>query len=88
VPPEKLHDALPTDEVRLNVRRSDDFVDGEDYTVKAINPRQPNTLQIENSRGETTFVDHYDVELQSMKAPRDGVDPRDLPVNNRYLLWP
>ena len=59
-PPEKLHDALPEDVVTLDRRRSDDFVAGEDYEVKHINPRHPNTLQLMRADGATTFVDEVE----------------------------
>ena len=88
VPPEKLHDALPLDRVQLNVRHSDDFPEGETYTVKNVTNRQPNILQLENSDGQTTFVPYFDAELKQRIAPRNGIDPRDEPINNRYLLWP
>ena len=88
VPPEKLHDILPTDKVELNLRHSDDFEAGEKYSVKGVSSRQPNILQIENDAGQTTFVPYFDAELKSKVAARNGVDPRDEPINNRYLLWP
>ena len=87
-PPPKLHDALPTDVVSLNRKRNDDFDAGGEFEVKSINPRHPNTLQLEDDDGRTTFVDYFDVTLEKEVAFRDGVDPRDKPVNNRYLLWP
>lgn len=88
VPPPKLHEALPTDVVELNRKRSDDFPAGDDYEVSYINPRHPNTLQLKNDDGQTTFVEYFDVTLEEERAPRAGVDPRDRPVNNKYLLWP
>jgi hypothetical protein len=87
-PPPKLHDMLPKDEVKLLKSKNSDFQNSDDYTVKSINPRQPNVLQIENDKGQATFVDYYDLQLQEMTAPRDGVDPRDMPQNVEYLLWP
>ena len=50
-PPPKLHDALPTDIVRLDRKRSDDFVAGTEYEVQSISPRQPNVLQLKRSDG-------------------------------------
>jgi hypothetical protein len=88
VPPEKLHPMLPTDVVELTQKRSDDFKEGDAVEVQYINPRHPNVLQLKNDRGDTTFVEYYDLNLKEEVAPRDGVDPRDRPVNNRYLLWP
>ncbi len=88
VPPPKLHDALPTDKVVLTSKRSDDFQEGESYEVKNINPRHPNTLQLVDDEGRTTFVDFYTAKLDKKIAPRDGVDPRDEPISNQYILWP
>lgn len=88
VPPPKLHDALPTDRVELTTQRSDDFQKGESYEVKHINPRHPNTLQLVNEDGQTTFVDFYSARLDKKIAPRDGVDPRDEAISNQYILWP
>lgn len=88
VPPAKLHDVLPTDRVELTTRHSDDFPEGEKYTVKYISTRQPNIMQLENADGQTTFAPYFDTELRDRVAPRNGVDPRDEPINNRYLRWP
>ena len=88
VPPEKLHDALPTDVVTLTNRHSDSFDAGEDFVVKHINPRHPNTLQIVDGDGKTAFVEYYDIALKDEVADRPGVDPRDQVRNNRYLTWP
>lgn len=88
VPPPKLHDALPLDKVELSHKRNDDFEAGEVYEVKHINPRHPNTMQLVNNDGQTTFVNHYHTVLKQKIAPRDGVDPRDESINNEYLLWP
>ena len=88
VPPPKLHDILPTDTVELNTKHSDDFDAGDEYEVSYINPRHANTLQLKNKDGQTAFVEYFDVNLKEEVAPREGVDPRDKPVNNRYLLWP
>lgn len=88
VPPPKLHDALPTDKVVLTSQRNDDFQKGESYEVKHINPRHPNTLQLVNEDGKTTFVDFYAAKLDQKVAPRNGVDPRDEEISNKYILWP
>jgi hypothetical protein len=88
VPPPKLHDVLPTDVVSLSRQKSETFQEGDEFEVKHINPRHANTLQLVDADGATTFVDHYDVVLEEEVAPRPGVDPRDKPVNNRYLTWP
>lgn len=88
VPPPKLHEALPTDIVKLTSKRSDDFDVGDEVEVANISWKQPNTLQVKDGNGATTFVEFYDIELKEERAVRDGVDPRDRPQNNRYLLWP
>jgi hypothetical protein len=88
VPPEKLHPMLPTDVVELTEKRSDDFKAGDTVEVKYINPRHPNVLQLQNDRGDTTFVEYYDLNMKEEVAMRDGEDPRDKPINNKYLLWP
>jgi hypothetical protein len=88
VPPPKLHDALPTDKVELTKTRSDDFEAGDVLTVKNINPRQANTLQVENSDGQTTFINHYEMFLKEKMAARGDVPAEQLPERNKYLLWP
>jgi hypothetical protein len=88
VPPPKLHDALPTDQVVLNRKRNDDFRAGDDLEVVHINPRHPNVLQVKNDDDQTTFVEYFDVTLTDEVAPREGVPAKERPINNRYLLWP
>lgn len=88
VPPPRLHRMLPTDIVSLKHKKSDDFPEGTEFSIKHINQKHPNTLQLVDDDGATTFVDHFDVNLEEEVALRDGVDPRDRPANNRYLLWP
>lgn len=88
VPPPLLHEALPTDIVKLTKAKSDDFKKGDVVTVKHINPKHPNVLQIVNSDGQTSFVDYTDMNIKEKRALRNGMDPQDLPANNRYLLWP
>ncbi|MBM4250451.1 MAG: hypothetical protein FJ146_00590 [Deltaproteobacteria bacterium] len=91
-PAPKLHEALPTDTVELLSTKSDDFRAGDVMTVQHINPRYPNTLQLRNGSGDTTFVEYLDVNLKNEVAPRqDGRDPMDQPsvkTSNRYLMWP
>lgn len=88
VPPPKLHDALPEDIVELTKSKSDDFKSGTQAVVKHINPRHPNTLQLINSEGLTTFVNYNEVDIKEMVAHRDGMRPEERPERNRYLLWP
>lgn len=97
-PPPKLHDALPEDTVMLTRGKNDDWREGEKFKVKTIQNRSPNTLQLVNEEGLTTFVDHYDMQLVTQPIDRvhDGRVSReeakaqgiDLSVDNRYLLWP
>ncbi len=88
VPPPKLHDAMPTDQVELTCKHSDDFKDGDVLTVVGVSPRQPNTLKVENAAGQVTFISQYDMLLKEKKAMRDGLTPERLPERNQYLLWP
>lgn len=93
-PPPKVHDMWPKDVVELTTKRNDDWQKGETYTVKGITARQPNTLQIENGDGETTFVSSYDLKLQEARGlsleseTSEAGKARKLPINNRYLTWP
>ncbi len=87
-PPPLLHNMLPTDVVKLTETKNDDFKQGSEFTVKHINPRHPNTIQIQDDDGNATFVAYYDLQLEEQVAPRDGIAPKDAPRNNRYLTWP
>lgn len=87
-PPPKLHDMDVQDEVRLLRSKNDDFKEGEVMTVKGITDRQPNVLQLVNEDGLSTFVDYYDARIENVRSARNGVEPLDMPINNRYLLWP
>lgn len=86
-PPEKLHDILPTDIVKLNQRKSADFEEDGEYKVKHISPRSPNVLQLKNDDGQTTFVEYFQTDLQEKVAYR-SVAAVDDEVQSRYLLWP
>ena len=88
VPPAKLHDALQTDVVTLTTRHNDAFDAGEDFVVKHINPRHPNTLQLVDGDGATAFVESFDIVMKDQVADRPGLEPRDQVHNNRYLTWP
>lgn len=88
VPPPKLHDALPTDIVKITNAKSADFKEGDTVEVKHINTRHPNVLQLVNDDGQTTFVNYSDVEIKERRAPRDGVPLEEMPERNRYLRWP
>ncbi len=87
-PPPKLHNMLPKDEVVLKHSKNADFVEGDEFTVKHINQRHPNVLQITNEDGISTFADYYDLKLEKKLSYRNGVHPLDFPENNEYLLWP
>lgn len=92
-PPEKIHNIWPEDKVELKFKKNDDWQAGEIYEAKHINPKHPNVIQIK-SDDESTFVSAYDLELKSSSnswdgwAAKNGLDPRDEPVNNEYLNWP
>lgn len=97
-PPPKLHEALPQDTVVLTRGKNDDWREGEKFKVKNISNRQPNTLQLVNEEGMSTFVDHYDMQVltKPIDRVRDGRISKeeakaqgiDLNIDNRYLLWP
>ncbi len=88
VPPPKLHEALPTDQVELTRKHSDSFDTGDVVTVTSINPRHANTLKVENEDGQTTFISYFEMFLKDKIAARNGVLPQNDPVRNKYLLWP
>jgi len=87
-PPPVLHNMLPTDEVSLTMSKNADYRAGDEFTIKSINPRHPNTIQIEDDDGNATFVAYNELNLEEMIAPRRGMGGRDAPERNRYLLWP
>ena len=89
-PPATLHKMLPTDIVELNQTKNSEFVAGDEFTIKGINPRQPNIIQIEDDEGLATFVPYYDLILEEAVAPRSRstAERQDSPEENRYLLWP
>lgn len=90
VPPPRLHQMLPTDIVELKSKRSDDFKAGEEFEIKHIANRHPNTIQLVNSRGETTFVGFHHLELKEEVAERPG-RLRGYVENSRknaYIPWP
>lgn len=93
-PPDKKHLYLPEDKVELGVKHGDSFDEGYTYIVKHISRQDPNILQLENDKGETTFVPYF--ELDTSNAPEDlrgklngnsGRDP-EHPINTKYLRWP
>ncbi len=89
VPPPKLHDILPEDEVEITRKKNDDFDAGDKLDVKSISPRSPNTLQIVNDDGQATFMSYLDLRISRRFAPdENGVTPLDQEESNQYLLWP
>ena len=88
VPPPKLHNMFPTDVVTLNTKKNDDWDKGDSYKVKAINQKQPNTIQVEKEDGDYTFISFYDLSLEERIGNGRFDDPRDNPINNQYLVWP
>ena len=91
IPPPKLHSAMPKDKVELTKKLNDDFQEGDELTVKAINPRHANVLKVENSKGQMAFISHYDMKLKDKLAPRGEngeITPEQFPERNQYLLWP
>ena len=81
-PPPKVHQMLPNDVVTLSTKSGEGWEEGGEYTVKSISPRQPNVLQIENSKGETTFVPYNELTSDAVRGVSNPVKA------NRYLRWP
>ncbi len=86
-PPEKLHEMLPTDKVELKFKKNDDWPEGE-YEVRHINYRSPNTIQIEDEKGSTTFVPSHELELTRKVAHRDKNSENSSEIGYDYLGWP
>jgi hypothetical protein len=87
-PPPLQHDMLPEDIVTLSRRSNDDWDLGTEATIKGINPRNPNVLQLEQSNGDTKFLNAVEVNLEKQVADRPGEKKIDSPRYNRYLTWP
>ncbi|MBP6219113.1 MAG: hypothetical protein KA436_11055 [Oligoflexales bacterium] len=88
-PPEKLHTFLEDDIVELKSSRTKDWPAGEDLTVKHINYRNPNVLQLAKAKGESSFFVYDEVDLVEKVNFSEGAQPQiDDPIANRYLLWP
>ena len=86
-PPAKTHEMLPKDEVSLKSTKNLDWQEGQTFTVKHISYRSPNVLQLINDRGQTTFVESSEVNLEKHVGRRRGKQIDD-PIQNKYLLWP
>lgn len=88
-PPRKLHDMLPDDVVELKHKKNENWDENEEFRIKHISYRAPNTLQLINDENETTFVSHSDVILTGEEAYRPGSEnDEESPVRNKYLNWP
>jgi hypothetical protein len=93
VPPPKLHAALPGDKVDITTTKSDDFRSGDSVSVKHINPRHPNVVQVQTSDGRTTFLNFNEfrlngVELQESGSGGGAAKSFERAQNSKYLLWP
>lgn len=86
-PPPKNHDFLPTDLVELNTAKNADWPAGKEVAIKHISYRAPNTLQLSNDEGLTTFVGSSEVTLVKEEAYRQRPTLDDEQANG-YLLWP
>ena len=91
-PPPKLHTALAGDTVTIKNRKNADWAEGDEAKVKAINPRQPNTLQLEKDDGTYTFMTYFDCNIENFSEEETIVtasgERRRDPIGNEYLLWP
>ena len=92
VPPRKLHDMLPQDEVTITRKKNDYWDKGDKVKIRNISGRQPNTLQVENSDGVTTFLSYFDVFFKGRKTAdiiaEDEAKQAKDPIGSKYLLWP
>ena len=88
VPPPKLHEILPEDKVMLNTKKNDDWRAEENFNVKNINEKQPNTIQIEKDNGDSTFVSYFDLSLVEKTSDQRYESPSKNPISNQYLIWP
>jgi hypothetical protein len=84
-PPPKIHDMLPTDIVQLSENRSAEFRANDKLTVKNINQRSPNVLQVEKKDGQTTFVSYADL---IVKKKRNEAHEEVQKIRDSYLYWP
>ena len=90
VPPKKLHTLLPEDQVQIRQKKNDDWNKGEQVYIDAINPKQPNTLQLADDDNNKTFMSFYDVKTTDAKTPvlvEEAEKQKDM-IDKSYLLWP
>lgn len=92
VPPPKLHDYLPEDKVTIRRTKGEDWEEGDEVTVRGVNRRQPNTLQVEGPDGKKTFLPYFDVAFKDRKGEdiimEDEMKVARDPLGSKYLLWP
>lgn len=86
-PPPKNHAALPTDMVELTTKRGTNWEKGEEFEVKHIGYRTPNTLQLKDDEGNTTFVSSFEVKLTKEVAYRGPKTAKQKRMG-AYLTWP
>ncbi|KAB8029982.1 hypothetical protein [Fluviispira multicolorata] len=87
VPPAKLHDMVAGDEVTINRKKGDDWDAGDNVEIKAINPKQPNTLTLQKENEDYTFLTYDDVDLKT-KSMQHLINEGKDPYGSQYLLWP
>lgn len=92
VPPPKLHPVDAGDTVTITRKKGDDWDAGDKVRVKAVSPRQPNTLMVERPDGLTTFLPYFDVAFKGRPEPEISEDEPSAggsgSIGSRYLLWP
>jgi len=92
VPPPKLHAALPGDRVDITTTKSDDFRSGDSVSVKHINPRHPNVVQVQTADGRTTFLNFNEFRLNGVDIQESGSSGSNKSFertqSSKYLLWP
>ena len=92
VPPPKLHVGLPGDKVDITTTKSDDFRKGDSVSIKHINPRHPNVVQVQTSDGRTTFLNFNEFSVNGVETIKNGAPnasvAADRPIKSNYLLWP
>lgn len=91
-PPPKLHTLEVGDDSKITRKKNDDWDRGDKVTIKSINPRHPNTLQIEKN-GVTSFLDFMDLDFEG-KSEKNFEDVKKSNLKRKesaayqYLLWP
>lgn len=93
IPPVQLHKIRPGEAVTIDLKKNDDWDKGDEVKVKAISPRQPNVLHVEDEDGRTTFLDYFDVVRHGTEKELDRMEQEEAarkadPIGSKYLLWP